>query len=166
VIAVLPGAAGSDGRGDAPLASLEAGGIDPDGVSSGALDLDGPARAGHRVGHGGDVTGDADRPPGFEVGVDEFLGRALIQEPAVAQDADMVGDSLHIGQDVAGEDDGAAAAHRGDQAEDLCPAGRVKGRGRLVEDQESRVARQCAGQPEPLHHSAGKAAHPAIHGVR
>jgi hypothetical protein len=55
------------------------------------------------------VAGDPQQPPGPQVGVDELLGGALIDQPPGAEDANVAGDPLHVGQDVAGEDDGAPA---------------------------------------------------------
>src|SRR5215467_5604660 len=43
----LAGAAGGEGRGDAALARLDAGGVDPDGVGAGRFDLGRPRPAGH-----------------------------------------------------------------------------------------------------------------------
>jgi hypothetical protein len=105
-------------------------------------------------------AGDPQQPAWLQVGVDEFLGGSLVDHPPGAKDADMVGDALDVGQDVAGENDGAAAAHPGDQREHFGPPGRVQGRGGLVEDQQLRVTHQGAGQPEPLGHAPGEPADP------
>jgi hypothetical protein len=59
-----------------------------------------------------------------------------VEQPAAAQHADLVGDPLDVGQDVAGGDDGPPSPHGGDQVQDLRPPGRVEGRGGLVEDQQ------------------------------
>jgi len=99
------------------------------------------------------VADDAQQPPGPQVGVDELLGGALVEQAPGAEDADVVGDALDVGQDVAGEDDGAPAPQLGDEGEYLGPPGWVQGRGGLVEDQQARVADQGAGQPEPLGHA-------------
>jgi len=78
-----------------------------------------PLLAGHGGGDGCGVAGDADQPARLQVGVDELPGAALAEQAAIAQDAHLVGDPLHVGQDVAGEDDGPAAAHGGDRVEHL-----------------------------------------------
>jgi hypothetical protein len=82
----------------------------------------------------------------------------LVEQPAGAQDADLVGDSLHVGQDVAGEDDGAPAAQAGDKGEHLGPPSWVQRGGGLVQDQQPGIAGQGAGQPEPLGHAPGEPA--------
>jgi hypothetical protein len=63
----------------------------------------------------GGVAGDPQQPAGPQVGVDEFLGGALVEQVPGAQDANVAGDALDVGQDVAGEDDGAPAAQAGDE---------------------------------------------------
>ena len=66
-------------------------------------------------------------------------------------DHDVVGEQLHLGQQVAGDQHGAAL--RGETAEELAhPADalRVEPVGRLVEDQHPRVAQHRGGDAEPL----------------
>jgi hypothetical protein len=59
------------------------------------------------------------------------------------------------------EQDGDAAGLEGQhQVPDVGPAERVQSAGRLVEDDELRAGHQRDGQPEPLLHALGEAAHP------
>src|SRR5690348_12889459 len=92
----LAGTAAGDHRGDPALAGLEADGVHPDGVGTDRLGPGGPRLAGQCRGHRVRVTGDADQPAWLQVGVDEVLGGPLVEQPAIAQDAHLVGDLLHV----------------------------------------------------------------------
>ena len=91
-----------------------------------------------------------------------MLGRALVEQASVAENADLVGHPLHVVKDVAGEDDGAPAAQPGDQVQDVGAASRVECRRGFVEQQELRVTDQGAGQAEPLGHTARETADPSV----
>src|SRR5258707_1494835 len=65
----LAGGAGGDDRGDAALARLDRGGVDPDGVGPVRLDPGRPRLAGHRRGDRCRVTRDPGQPAPLEVGV-------------------------------------------------------------------------------------------------
>ncbi len=68
-------------------------------------------------------------------------------------DHDVVGDDLDLVQEMGGEQDGAALV--GEAAEQVThpsDPGRVQPVGRLIEDQDLRVAEQGGGDAEPLTH--------------
>ena len=85
---------------------------------------------------------------------DHVGDRPAGQQPPAADDRHGVGDLLDLGQDVAGDQDGAALvgqpAHR---AADLVDPGRVQAVGRLVEDQQLRFLEQGGGDGQPLLHA-------------
>ena len=78
----------------------------------------------------------------------------LAHEPAVGDDPDHVRHLLDLAQVVARHEDGLAG--RGEETEGVAhghDAGRVEAVGRLVEEEELRVAEQRRGDPQPLLHA-------------
>ncbi len=82
--------------------------------------------------------------------------RAALHELTRVHHHDAVGDLGHDAHVVGDEDDGRAvvAPELFDQAQDLGLNGHVEGRGRLVGDQQRRVAGERHGDHGPLAHSA------------
>src|SRR6516165_10204682 len=71
------------------------------------------------------------------------LGRRSLPDDATARDDDhTLADRFHLGEDVAREEHGAAAAQTLDQAADLDDLRRVEADRRLVQDQDRRIAAQ------------------------
>ena len=89
----------------------------------------------------------------------------MVQQPSLPQDADVVGDSLHVGEDVAGEHHRGRRPHGVDELEDLRATRGVEGGGGFVEDHQLRAGDQSAGQAQPLRHPAGEAANPPVGGA-
>lgn len=78
----------------------------------------------------------------------------LISQNAARDNADMVGCLLHLGEHMAGEDDGDAFCGKGaDQRPKLLDSHRVKSVGRLVEDEQLGVTKQCKRNPKTLLHA-------------
>ena len=93
------------------------------------------------------------RPDVGAAGLEQLLLRALRDDPAPADEDQVVGDLLDLVQQVGGEQHGAAL--RGvllEQPAHPVDARRVEAVGGLVEDQHARVAEQCVGDPEALAH--------------
>ncbi len=87
-------------------------------------------------------------------GLQELGLAALGDDPAVADHDQVVGDHLDLVQQVRREQHGAALV--GVVAEEVAhpaDAGRVEAVGRLVEDQDLRLADQRGGDPEALPHA-------------
>ena len=83
------------------------------------------------------------------------------------EDGDPVADVLHVGQQVAGQDDRLALlAELADQLLDLGGADRVEARGRLVEQDQLGVVDQGLGQADPPLHALGVLAELAVLGAR
>ena len=79
---------------------------------------------------------------------------ALRLDPAAADDHHPVGDGLDLGQQVRGEQHGAAAVgEAAQQAAHPAHALGIEAVGGLVEDQDLRVAEQRVGEPEALAHA-------------
>ena len=79
---------------------------------------------------------------------------ALDQQPAAGDDADPVADLLHLAEQVAGQQHGLPAGGEVDESRaHVGHAGRVQPVGRLVEDQQVRVAEQRRGHAEALLHA-------------
>ena len=98
--------------------------------------------------------GRADPHPARGVAVDELVDRALLDQPAAADDDEVVGHQRHLRQQVAADEHrlalpGEVHEHVADPADALG----VEPVGRLVEDHGVRVAEQHAGQAEPLAHA-------------
>ena len=91
------------------------------------------------------------------------LGAAALRlDPSVADDDHPVGDSLDFGQQVRGEQYGAVAVgEAAQQAAHPAHALRIEAIGRLVKDQDLRVAEQRVGEPEALAHAERVPADPA-----
>ena len=84
----------------------------------------------------------------------QLLAGALGDDPAVADDQQLVGDRLDLHQQVRGEQDGAAAVGEvAQQAAHPAHALGVEAVGGLVEDQHLGVAEQRVREPEPLAHA-------------
>jgi hypothetical protein len=99
---------------------------------------------------------------GADVGVhgQQRLLVALGHDAALADDDHLVGDQLDLVEQVARQQDGAAARGvRAQQVAHPADAGRVEPVGGLVEDQHGRVAEQGVGDPQPLAHAEGVVAH-------
>ena len=91
---------------------------------------------------------------------EQLLARAVGDDPAVADDQQVVGDRLDLQQQVRGEQHGAAAVGEvAQQAAHPADALGVEAVGGLVEDQHLRVAEQRVREPEPLAHAERVLAH-------
>jgi hypothetical protein len=83
----------------------------------------------------------------------QLFDRGLGDDAAVRDDSHPVADLLHLGHEVAGEDDGAALAAQLDhEGAHVAHAGRVEPVGRLVEDHQLGVLEQGGGDAEALLH--------------
>ena len=86
----------------------------------------------------------------------ELVGGALGDQPAVVEDRDPVGELVGLVQVLRREEDRDAA---GDEVADDLPHGaaaaRVQAGGRLVEEDDARVADQAHREVEPAPHAAG-----------
>ena len=89
--------------------------------------------------------------------VDELAGRAFLHHNAAVHEQDAVG---HVPGEVhlMGDDDhgGLAVGEVPQDTEDFAGQLRVKGAGGLIEAEDVRVERQCAGDGHPLLLAAGK----------
>jgi hypothetical protein len=86
----------------------------------------------------------------------ELVGGALGDQPAVVQQRDLVGELVGLLQVLGGEQDRGSAGHQ--VADDLphgAAAARVQAGGRLVQEEDARVADQAHRQVEPAPHAAG-----------
>ena len=91
---------------------------------------------------------------------------ADLLELAAMEDRDPVADVLHVGQQVAGQDDRLALlAQLADQVLDLGRADRVEARGRLVEQDQLGVVDQGLSQPDAALHALGVFAKLAVLGA-
>ena len=91
-----------------------------------------------------------DQPPGLPSL--HLLGAQLLDQPAAVDDADAGGETVDLGEDVAGHEHGDAVV-RGERAEQLSHldhAGRVQPVGGLVEDHQVGLVEECGREPEPL----------------
>ena len=90
--------------------------------------------------------------------------RAGIEQSPARHHAHPVADLLHLVEQVAGEDDGAPAARRqaAHQFPDFNNAGRVQTVGRLVKNQQRRIAQQRGGNAQALFHARGTGAKLAV----
>ena len=125
------------------------------------------ARGAQHVGEAGDL-GAADQHRAGAVGARaELLHGALADQPAGADDDHPVDGLLDLGQQVAGDEDGAAllVGEVAEEAAQPLDALGVQAVGRLVEHQDGGVAEQRGGQRQPLPHAEGVAAGPAVAGV-
>ena len=89
----------------------------------------------------------------FEVGDGAFKG-----DFAVVDGDDTVANSLDVGKDVGGENDGGAAFKLAEDVEDFLAAGGVEGGSGLIANEELRLAEEGLGDAETLLHAAGKTA--------
>ena len=90
------------------------------------------------------------------------MGHAGVgDQPAPADDDEVVGGHRHLAHQVAGDEHGAAlGGERPQQGADPADALRVEPVDRLVEQQHLRVAEQRGGDAEPLAHAEREAAGP------
>ena len=91
----------------------------------------------------------------------QLLARARGGDPAAADDHELVGDHLDLGQQVRGQQHGPAAV--GEVAQQRAHPAHALGVepvGGLVEDQHLGVAEQRVREPEPLAHAERVLAHP------
>ena len=103
-----------------------------------------------------------DGPDVGAAGLEQLLLGALGDDPALPDQDQVVGDLLHLVEQVGGEEHGAAACGvLPQQAAHPVDAGRVEAVGRLVEDQDARVAEQRVGDAESLAHAEGVVPEPA-----
>ncbi len=125
--------------------------------------LGGHGRGGGQVERGGDVGDEVGRR-GVGRGEQQVRGTAaherldgpLEGDPAAADEHEMVGDLLDLGQQVAGDQDGhALVAERGDELAHLGDPRRVEPVRGLVEHEQARGGQQGRGDAEPLLHAEG-----------
>ena len=91
--------------------------------------------------------------------LDELLGGAVGDQPAAADDDEVVGGDRHLVHQVAGDEDRAALGGQPlHQVPDPDDALGVEPVDRLVEDEDRRVAEQRGGDAEPLAHAEREAA--------
>ena len=103
-----------------------------------------------------------DGPDEGAAGLEELLLGALGDDPALTDQDQVVGDLLHLVEQVGGEQHGAAALGvLPEQAAHPVDPGRVEAVGGLVEDQDARVAEERVGDAEPLAHAEGVVPEPA-----
>jgi len=92
------------------------------------------------------------------------LGAVGCHDASGRQHQHPIADAFDVGQYVGGEEDGGAAAQRGDQVEHVVASHRVERRGGLVEDQQPRGVDHRLGDPQPLLHAprepADRGGHP------
>src|SRR5215210_3538566 len=92
---------------------------------------------------------------------DERPRGALSDGASVVYDRDPVAQPLGFVHVVGGEQDGSAVRFEAvDQIPELSAGLRVQARGRLIQEQELRVAHQRAGEGQALLLAAGELAHP------
>ena len=85
------------------------------------------------------------------------------RQPAAVENQDLVDGLGNLGQHVAGEQDGAPlAGEPAQQVAQPADAGRVQAVGRLVEDEDGRVAEQRTGERQALTHAERERARPAV----
>ncbi len=90
---------------------------------------------------------------------DDIVERPRGDHPAAVEDDHAVADPLDLGQQVRVEDHrGAAIARRADDGADVRSPDRIERRGRLIEQDQLRLAEQRDAQPEALLHALGEAA--------
>ena len=105
---------------------------------------------GHRrVGHG--------KAEDFPVFLFQLRQALLLQEDAVVDDPDVVGQQGDLGEDVAGDQDGLApfVTQRPDEVPYLGDADGVQAVDGLVQDQQLRVVHHRQGDGQPLFHAQG-----------
>ncbi len=100
-------------------------------------------------------VGDADQDAGgMRHRIQHRVDRPLGDQPAGGDDDQVVGKLLHLGKEMAGDQHGAAVGGEGfEQVAHPADTVGVQAVGRLVEDQDPRVADQCRGDPQPLPHA-------------
>ena len=105
----------------------------------------------------------------LDVGVADFglerLRRALGDDPAAVDDADVVGELVGLLQVLGGEEDrGAVVVQRPHLLPDRLAADRVEAGGRLVEEEHARFVDERGGEVEAALHAAGVGADAAVGG--
>ena len=103
------------------------------------------------------------QPPGAAGALAQLGKSALVDDPALADDRHPVAELFHLGEQVAGEQDGdpLAGEPANEQAHVAHPR-RIETGGRLVQKQQPRRAQQRGGDPEPLLHPVRVAADPVV----
>ena len=99
--------------------------------------------------------------------VGQLAQRAREDHPAGRDDGDLGAQRLHVVHLVAGQQHGGAVG--GESAQHLVhvlAARRVQAVGRLVEYQQPRPDQQGGGEPDPLPHAEGEAAHLVVRDIR
>ena len=95
-------------------------------------------------------------------GLDQLRRGHVGEQPAAADDDQVVGGLRHLAHQVAGDQDGAAVGGQlPEEPADPVDALRVQAVDRLVEHQHRRVAEQRGGDAEPLLHAERETADPA-----
>ena len=114
-----------------------------------------PAVGGEEPGQQRQVVRELRRDAHGRFGAAEELPRRAGIDTGAAFDHDQpVAHLLDLGQQVRGDKYGALlSGHSSDELADLAHADRVQPVGRLVEDQQLRLAEQGAGDPKPLLHA-------------
>ena len=87
----------------------------------------------------------------------------LLEQAALVDDPDALGQARDLGQDVARHEDRHAlfAGQLQQQLADLDDPGRVQAVGRLVQEEQPGIMQQGLGQSQPLGVALGKVARPA-----
>src|SRR6185369_1688584 len=114
-----PRAAGGEHLRNATLPVFHAVRVDTDPIRTKDVDVAHPGLSRQLGRHVGGRCGQPEDPARVQVFVDQLSGGSLVEQAPVAQDADVVGDALNVGQDVAGEDDGPLPTHAGHQIQDV-----------------------------------------------
>ncbi len=97
----------------------------------------------------------------------QVVGAVVGDELAVGDDDDLVADLLHLGEDVAGEDDRVLFAELADQVADLNDLLGVQTHRRLVQDDDGREPQNGLGQAHPLAVALGQVVNEAaLHAVQ
>ena len=96
---------------------------------------------------------------------DQRLRLTLLQDAPLPHDRQSRAQLGHVVDDVGGQDHDDFLADFGEQVLKAPSLGRIEPRGRLVDDQQPRIAEQRLRDAEALFHAAGKAVDAALAGV-
>jgi hypothetical protein len=96
------------------------------------------------------------------VRVKEFVLGAGRNDATVVDERHVVADAVQIGGDVCGEQDTVSLVDEEvpDNADEFVTGDRVQAAGRLIEDEQPRVVRQCHGNHELHRHATGQVLDP------
>ncbi len=97
---------------------------------------------------------------------EELADGTLVDEPALRQDSDAIANPLHVGEVVAGDKHRDRPSQGGEDVDHLEAPCRVEGGGRLVSDQELRLADQPGSEPQAGAHAARETADAAFGRLR